>query len=290
VKTKVYQIIFLGVLALITNANAQTSCVDYKTVGMTNCEPTEEVSLTPPPALPEPELTLDQKVDQYLEDYGKPPREFVEFSLEPTLENALKWAKKNQEIKERNRSISKAWGQAEAIINEYKKHNMEIPGFKYESDLPPVPDFGVPTNSQLFMQERRKSSVVPSTSIGRNIGEGIKTKDLLAEAEGKINISYYFSAECAFCKKFEPGFSNVLQELGKDKVTVICVDMTPSGSKISNVNGKIDCRWRPLLPGEAKDFEIVSTPTLIIDWGGKISKVEGYVPEDKLRKFLIRGN
>ena len=112
----------------------------------------------------------------------------------------------------------------------------------------------------------------------------------LSEGPGddKIEISYYFSAECPYCKKFEPGFRNVLQDMG-DRVDVTCVDMTPSDQTQANINGKIDCEWRPLLEGEMKAMGVEATPTLIVDFGDDqpMERLSGFVDETRLRGYLL---
>ena len=53
---------------------------------------------------------------------------------------------------------------------------------------------------------------------------------VLAEkaARGPVEISYYFSAQCPFCAKFEPQLQSLIQQLGEDDVAVTCVDVTPT--------------------------------------------------------------
>ena len=104
-----------------------------------------------------------------------------------------------------------------------------------------------------------------------------------------LKISYYFSAECPFCEKFEPGFKKVLSQL-KTKAEVTCIDMTPSGQTKANINGKVDCAWRPLQPGEMQAFGVEATPTIIVDRGPDkpLERLSGYVSEEKLRSYLIK--
>ena len=67
------------------------------------------------------EADLNKKIDKFLASYGKPPREFVAFHLDPTLENAVKWVKKFNEDVERTTKIAVAWKQADEIFTKYKK-------------------------------------------------------------------------------------------------------------------------------------------------------------------------
>lgn len=325
-------------------AFAAEDCLSYTQVGDSNCQGVDsrvpEIAL-PTPAEPEvrvPEASaknpaveekseMDKKVDEFYETYGKPPREFVEFNLNPTLENALKWAKKSKELDDRNRQLTAAWGQAQVILKEMEAKGQEVPN--YEA-LPDVPDYGVPlegpyaayankpassqddlqgiavkslvtngaptpgfaANDQSFtggLTGRNDSSVLRtgSTSLTDN---GMRIVGDKPVPEGEVEIFYYFSAECPYCKKFEEGFK-VFAETFKDSVEVTCVDMSPSERKRDNIYGKIDCKWRAAVPGEAKAMGIQSTPTLLIDrgLGAGLEKVEGLVDMGRLHDFVFEG-
>jgi hypothetical protein len=107
---------------------------------------------------------------------------------------------------------------------------------------------------------------------------------------GQIELSYYFSAECPFCKKFLTGFREDVTKLG-DKVHVTCVDMTPTGQTVKDIEGQLECDWRPLMPGEKANYGIVATPTLIIDRGNNapLERISGYVDKDKLLTLIEKG-
>lgn len=122
------------------------------------------------------------------------------------------------------------------------------------------------------------ASDASSTAGGSSSAQGGK---------GPVEISYYFSAECPYCEKFEPVFREVLAEMGGN-VDVTCVDMTPSGQTQANIHGKIDCEWRPLLEGEMQAMGIEATPTLIVDLGKDkpLERLSGFVDEKRLRRYF----
>lgn len=195
-----------------------------------------------------------------------------------------------------------------------------------ENALPPVQDLGVElppgmedafgSGQQAPMQNHQEMSVgslnmgganfsVPVGDDGR-IGGNLPPEALTIgplsggdgaaeggtrDGDGPIQISYYFSAECPFCEKFEPGFREVLEDMG-NRAEVTCVDMTPSGQDEANIRGKIDCEWRPLLEGEMQAMGVEATPTLIVDRGGDkpLERLSGFVDEGKLRRYLIGTN
>ena len=332
-------------MAVSAQADDQT-CLSYLQVGDSPCDPVskttvEDGGILPPPLAPledvvepnpvpkeeqkEPmyeskEKPLNDRIEEYMEDYGKPPREFVAFNLEPTLENALKWAKKYREMMERNRKLTAAWGQAQTILNEMEDSGMEVPGYE---PMPEIPDYGVglsegfknfadsmpsqqtdytgiaansnarqgaPTvgfaqgDTGLAIGQNQDSSAV-NTGSSDLFGESLTPPE--KQQQGPVEVSYYFSAECPYCKKFETGFKGLIEEMGRE-VNVTCVDMTPSERKRENIHGKIDCAWRAAVPGEATALGVNSTPTLIIDrkMGQGLEKVEGLVDISKLKAFL----
>ena len=147
--------------------NARSKCISYWAVGDSGCDGAEAVSVTedilPEPVVLEPELPLEppgpppleQRVQEFMDDHGKPPREFVAFHLEPTLENALKWVQKYEEMLNRNRRLAGAWNQARILYEEAKQQGVaeELP--QLDEPLPDVPNFGVqlPAEMAWFMQE-----------------------------------------------------------------------------------------------------------------------------------------
>ena len=90
------------------------------------------------------EEPMDERIDDFLENYGKPPKEFVAFNLDPTLENALRWAKKYNEMIERSRKLSAAWSQAQAVYKMYEDRGAQPPTPEFLDPMPDVPDYGLP--------------------------------------------------------------------------------------------------------------------------------------------------
>ena len=289
-------------------------CVRYNVVGDTGCQdgekqPEEDMQKNEEPQqqLPEPtpqatpaSIPLDQKVQQYLDDYGKPPREYVRFMLEPTLENAMLWAQKYEEMQARSGKLADAWRQAEDIIAKRKEQGLDLPVYQ---QLPEVPDFNkTPVeNWGIATQEMQKNSAEDDVLNFNRVDENTIRRDITplkdgriggddtseTETVGPIQMSYYFSADCPFCQKFEPQFQRLITMMG-DQLDVTCIDLTPSGRKEENILGKVSCRWRPVVSGEMKAFGIQSTPTLLINKAGKLTKVEGAVDMAKLYGFLTQ--
>lgn len=307
---------YLQLLAFVTciapalswaQADVKPRCIDYTSVGMSSCKQvvSEQKTVSETVSIPAPVVeferpnkavskTLDDRIDEFLENHGKPPREFVAFSLEPTLENALIWAKKNREIIERNQKLTDAWNQAQTILDAREQGGGPVPALPEE--LMPVPDFtpiiqreveGQPQKAAkpLTPQALSASNLNRTQSVvGGRIGGSVSSLG----GQEPISISYYFSAECPYCKKFESEIKSVIKDM-KDKVSVTCVDMTPSGQAAENVLGKIDCAWRPLQVGEMEKMGIQSTPSLIIDrhQGGSLERVTGFVDAKSLKDYLL---
>lgn len=337
--------VWMMIMAVPVLANNQT-CLSYTQVGDSACDrPVSETEVNdggmlPPPLAPledvvdpnpvpkeqqkqpqfeQSEKTLDDKIDEYMEGYGKPPREFVAFNLEPTLENAIKWAKKYRELMERNQKLTAAWGQAQTILNEMEGKGLEVPGYEPMAEIPDygvglpkgfegfadrlpsqqVDYQGIAANSQarqgaptigfaegdagLAISKRQEAGAV-NTGTSSLKGESLTAAPLEG---GPVEVSYYFSAECPYCKKFETDFKQLIEDMGSD-LKVTCVDMTPSERTKENIYGKLDCAWRAAIPGEATALGVNSTPTLIVDrnMGQGLEKIEGLVDIAKLKSFL----
>ncbi len=256
------------------------------------------------------EQELQGDIEKFYNRHGKPPEEFVRFYMDPTPGNALAWVKKYNEGLKRSRQLAAAWTQAQQIYTEFDKQGLEIPpellpkharGAEY---LPPVQDLGLPLPdgmSDVFDGTSRPKTPAPFTNSSTG-GISITGADAIAE-DGRIGgsgaldinsdvlrVSYYFSAECPYCEKFEPVFSKIIKEYG-NKIAVTCVDMTPSGQTEDNIHGKVNCEWRPLLPGEKDAMGVDATPTLIVDRGADkpLERISGFVDETKLRSYLKDG-
>ncbi|MCP4354913.1 MAG: hypothetical protein GY793_04635 [Proteobacteria bacterium] len=106
------------------------------------------------------ERNLNVKIDKFIAGYGKPPREFIAFHLDPTMENAIRWVKKFNEDHERTMKIAVAWKQADELFRSYRdtgeltlpaESGVTVQQLSYlrealdeeASDLPKVKGFGV---------------------------------------------------------------------------------------------------------------------------------------------------
>ncbi len=348
----------IPVLAAATAAQERYApCLSYYTVGDSDgCQPEQEeapVSAAPSPTAvaPEPEepaetgpRPLKERIDEYLADHGKPPREYVSFYLEPTIENAIKWVHTYNEILERNKRITYAWGQAEQIYDTAKAAGADTSQLDNPEDGAVV-DFGVAvegyTRPEGLPQPGEENNLGPqplgptqNTVIGGitvpqppsrapglgNLADLNPNIPLPAGTNGDIlpppaaafaaaarqpaprkkvesiggaaptEITYYFSADCPFCQKFEPGFNDLIADMGSS-VDVTCVDMTPTGARQSNINGKVNCAWRPPGLGEISRLGITKTPSVTIQrpGGGALERVVGYVEPSRLRTYLNTG-
>lgn len=315
-----------------TDPAAYQPCLDYWQVGVAGkCQPpapknkpapaaaavppTPTVVAAPPPApVSDSKSKLDADIDKFQEQYGKPPREFVAFYLNPTPENATKWVHTYQEILTRNTQLAIAWTQAETLYQNAVDHG--TPASKFASStLPPVPDYGVAvpgfTDNPSFYPGRtpptaqiaqagiqgfggqaampQMAALTNPTSIAAGLVTMPKNTDTKSDT---IELRYYFSAECPYCQKFEPDFAGLLKEMGR-KLSTTCIDVTPysgpgTGPNQSHVADRLDCAWRTLEPGEDDQFGVRQTPTLIIRRtpNGPFERINGYVAAASLKSYL----
>lgn len=313
-------------------APLEKPCVDYYAIGPSPCKVEEEedkaaaASVTlPPPVLEEPKKDtapqppqkaaapekppLEKRIDEFMENYDKPPREFVAFNLEPTMENALRWVKAYNDMLNRNRELTRAWMQAEALYKQAESKGIDVASaLDYEPSMPEVPDLGIPVDAPGSPDSLPPGVQNPMQRFGPNQlqqqGNPFQVRTAAAQRPGalqsqrptkniggggEVDITYYFSAECPYCQRFEPGFQEILERY-PNRFNVTCVDLTPSGAAQKNINGKVDCAWRPAQPGETKQMGIKSTPSLIVNRGaGKpLERVSGFVQPDRLERFLLR--
>lgn len=276
-------------------------------------EPEEEVAEEEMTEEEKKEAKLEQDIEKFYNRHGKPPEEFVRFYMDPSPQNALAWVKKYNESIQRSRQLAAAWTQAQQIYNNFDEQGLELPPellpeYVRESDekLPPVQDLGLelpPGLDDVFGKKPEQQSVAPSedtaSAIGGLGGDRVQTLGedrrigggpVEEAGEDLIKISYYFSAKCPYCKKFEPGLSKVMKDM-KGKLEVTCVDMTPGGQTAENVHEGINCQWRPLLPGEKNAMGVDATPTIIVDRGPEkpLERLSGFVDERKLRDYIENG-
>ncbi len=325
-------VLFLfAVLCHVAWAEKYDTCLDYWTVGMSGCKP-ETVSKTtvvskilPPPVMIQQETEppqviipktskLDTRIDKFMKSHGKPPREFVAFHLEPTLENALKWVRKYNDMLKRNVEITRAWMQAEAIYDKAEVQGQDVSGLVTEPSTP-VPDFGIampkmpaiPGIPSFDEANLGKFDINGTIIAGLDIQkatEGLTSNNVGTKPFGSttplndghiggvsdvMHIDYYFSVECPYCLRFELPFQEIIEELG-NRVSVTCVDITPSGQRPENIRGKVNCDWRAAYLGELSEMGVKATPSLIISRGEgqPMERVSGYVEPTKLKSYLLK--
>tara|TARA_Y100001960_G_scaffold332842_1_gene435117 strand:+ start:449 stop:1606 length:1158 start_codon:yes stop_codon:yes gene_type:complete len=381
-KNFVKGLVAVSLFALPTG-KAEAICLDYWLKGPAACQEQEDEknrilisgddfagAVVKDQARLDYEKDLNVKIDKFLAGYGKPPREFAAFHLDPTLENAVRWVKKFNEEHERTMKIAVAWKQADQLFRQYKatgeillpaESGVTPAQIKYlkeafegdATDLPKVKGFGVDLpgdwdedrlarnyakldykektqkmlNSEranpkpvslynlpdLEKQIERTSIMSPELKESFDAAQSIvakaekerqeqikplKAKEYSKPAKKetpktkeKLEISYYFSAKCPYCTQFKPELKDAIAKYGKENVSLTCVDMTPGERKPSNVKGKLDCKWRPVLTGELKQFGISKTPSLIVKRGAsnQLELLENYHESKTLVDYFTNG-
>lgn len=327
----------LSAAVLGFSAEANAICLDYWIKGPSACKPEEQqktvvikggtnidLNIEKDPERIAYEENLNIQIDKFIEGYGKPPREFVAFHLDPSLENAVRWVKKFEEDYDRTRKIAIAWKQANKLFEEYKE----------TGTLKLTPESGVTERDIQYVLkalEERPTDLKPVKSFSKELEGEWETKVLntdyskleyknepyketlnnftqtKAKAETKrpqqenkkpvtgsekLEISYYFSAKCPYCVKFKPELEKAIKDYGKDNVKLTCVDMTPGQKNPANVGKGLDCKWRPLLAGEAEQYGVKSTPSLLVKRAGSptLDLIENYYTSDVLYKYFKKGN
>lgn len=300
-------------------------CLDYWAVGEAGkcAEPKPEPKPEPQPLPPSPTVvqapppttvstTQDKKIDEFIANHGKPPREFVAFYLDPTPENAVAWVAKYNELLQRGQDITIAWAQAETLYKNALNQGV-APGVLNPTAYAPVPDYGIPVpgfNTPPYMQLISGSAVanpiVPAaltqTPPQATLPQTVETPTGLIKpvstavtqiGTGKpLEVSYYFSAICPYCKKFEPGFATLMEEL-KGRVSLTCVDVTPEMSghikSPENISNRLPCTWRPASDEELSRLNIRQTPSLVVNRGDDkpLELVSGYVEPGMLKNYLL---
>ncbi len=307
----IYKLMISAFLSLALHGSlfAQT-CISYTSEGLSGCmdnkpaveqeEPLVDTPQEEEMAAQEPQANeMDTKVQEFYDTYDKPPREFAEWTVDPTVENAVRWARKYDEMMTRNKKMAAAWSAAQKIYKQTKEQGGELP--ELTNPLPPIPDYPglVPPKdpfpaaqkstpysrtSDAISFERNKISASGSlTPI-----EAFPAEKKSAGAQGPLQVSYYFSNVCPFCKKFEPELRLAMERLSRADVNLTCVDTSPKERKEENIKGIVDCTWRPLLPGELEAFGVRSTPTLMISTGPDkpLIKREGVLVATEIEMLL----
>ncbi len=318
-----YKLIYSAILGMALHGSlfAQT-CISYTSEGISGCmdndayaeDKEEVVEATPLPQVPQQQQVMqpapvqpmktemDLKVEEFYNTYDKPPREFAEWTVNPTVENALRWARKYDEMMTRNKKMAEAWNAAQKIYKQTKEQGGDLP--ELSKPLPPIPEYPglMPppgsrpdrqqqaanpysrTSDAISFAREKVSSSGSLTPIGAYDGESQRA----AAPQGPIEVSYYFSNVCPFCKKFEPELRLAMERFSSSEVKLTCVDTSPKEQKRENIEGIVDCDWRALLPGELEAFGVRSTPTLLIstDPTKPLVKREGVLAATELEMLL----
>lgn len=306
---KTYPSLLLLLLASPSWALAQGKydvCVNYYSRGDVSCAtapsatqlmPTQQTDVAPrlldPPA---PAQThMDAEVDKYLENYGKPPREFVEFYLNPTQENAMKWVATYQQMLKRGQALSQSWNQADEL---YRQSGADIS--TSISQLPPVPGVALPATFPVIAAPNGVPQVSgpvnspPATPLPPSIGAFANTSVGPSSEIGGIptpvNLNYYFSATCPYCEKMTPQLNEIQKQM-QSELKLTCIDVTPFGKTVradpANIASKLSCQWRMPEEGEVEKMGVQQTPTLFIQRGDAAPvRLSGYVPLEQLRAYI----
>ena len=270
-----------------TAVAADKACINYYTVGESNCRPTASTPVERPAERPQALSTAakpQSDVDKYLADYGKPPREFVEFYLNPTPENATKWVSAYQQLLQKGQTMSKAWDDADQL---YKAQQQTVvPVLQVPQSL--VPE----SEPEAAPQPVSKPAVqVPAPSFGGIAERMNMVKNTPAGmVQPLTSLVYYFSQTCPYCARTTPELTVISSEfLGKLAFT--CVDVTPVGASSrpdeSYITSKLPCNWRLPESGEVEREGVRQTPTLVIQKPGSSPvRLSGYVPLTQLRSYF----
>lgn len=267
---------------------ADPTCVNYYTIGESDCRPAASTPVATPQSESPPRLLTPQQteteVDKYLANYGKPPREFVEFYLNPTQENATKWVKAYQDLLQKGRTLSEAWTQADAQLKAtdplYQSPVSQAPAA--------APSLSAPLN-QAAPASNLALPVSPSQArFGAFAGDSTApTSGAVGVRPKQVKMTYYFSKTCPYCAKMTPELSILSRDMA-GKLELTCVDVTPLGPTMrpepANISAQLNCKWRLPEDGEVERESVRQTPTLVINKEGESPlRFSGYVPLAQLR-------
>lgn len=281
-----------GIFALDAAAAPDPTCVNYYTIGDSDCS-----KLTAPKPQP---VSIEQtarnmapievksEVDKYLENYGKPPREFVEFYLNPTAENATKWVDTYQGMLQKGQDISRAWSDAEQLYGGAAASG----GAAVAPALLEPARQGLPSGILAAPQAAGMPSVpAPSERFGAFANAAPAQSPTTNGIRSKgVSLTYYFSQTCPYCVRMTPELAELAKETSS-KLAFTCVDVTPVGAtsrpEEAYITAKLPCQWRLPQPGEVEREQVSQTPTLVIQKEGELPvRLSGYVPLAQLRSYF----
>lgn len=264
--------LFSGGSVFADTSGRYVNCMDYSTVGSGLCRPDDPVPEAP--ARNQPKV---DPVKEFLENHGKPPREFVEFYLNPTPENAQKW---NQSFREQQMKVSQvaaAWQNA------------------MRGDTPSqTSGQSTGSNTGLLQNQRVNEPVSPQTPSPAPAArpESSKVTRLGAfatSAEQGGWVTYYFSVSDPLSARMSEDFKGVIPNL-KSKYRFTCVDLTPLSDKVQaqpSNRGALPCDWRLPRSGELETYKIQQTPVILIQRTNQPPElIKGVIKPDRLRKLL----
>lgn len=266
---------------------ADPTCLSYYTVGDSDCKPVASTPVKRPQTAPATAPQLVQpvgEVDKFLDNYGKPPREFVEFYLNPTSENARKWVATYQGIIQKGQDISKAWNQADELYKGAGTSTAPV----LQGTAPAVTE---PPVAAAVMAPPAMAPQPVATSFGAFAEQSqAGTAGPAGVRNSPIDLTYYFSQTCPYCAKMTPDLAALSKEKS-GKLELTCVDVTPVGPRNrpdeAYITSKLPCKWRLPEEGEVDREAVRQTPTLVIRKGGVTPvRLSGYVPLAQLRQYF----
>lgn len=287
-----------------------TPCVNYFVVGESPCQPVASTPVAAPAAVntplpPSNALQTAQppksEVDIYLENYGKPPREFVEFYLRPTAENAMKWVTTYNNLMQKSQALSRSWSQADELYNAARAKGVNPLSLVSGSAVRGynLSEYALSTShTEALTTAADQQAVQMAEAVGKaevknqpvHLGAFAEGGDQAVEM-APVHLTYFFSATCPYCVKMTSELSNLFKEM-KGKLTLTCVDVTPLSASHkpdpANVEGKLPCAWRTPKDGEVESVPVMQTPTMLIARKGmeKPVRLSGYVPATTLMVYL----
>ena len=269
---------------------APKECINYYTVGESSCEATPQPAVAPsaPELLaPQAEVSEEVKVDEFLANYGKPPREFVQFYMNPTADNARKWVEAYQQIMQKSQNISQMWADAERL---YQQPEAKVPPRRV------APALGAAAAVQPVAATSPSLPVTqasPMANFGALTGvQSLPKAGGILPQESPLKVTYYFSQVCPFCARMTPELSVITKNYA-GKLEFTCVDVTPfSGAVAPNpayLRDKLACQWRLPQADELQREGVAQTPTLLIQPFGKPQvKLSGYMSPAQLQPYFAR--
>ena len=279
--------LFLSCLTTNMAVAKDKPCLNYYTVGESNCRPSAStpVAGASERSAPMPTRQNEQTaVDKYLSEYGKPPREFVEFYLNPTPENATKWVAAYQQILQKGQDMSKAWSEADQLY----KAGLQSPEPVSQAPASFAPEPMLQTMPQAPAQPLSQAAPASFGGIADRIDHVKNAPSGIAP--NQTSLTYYYSQTGPYCVRMTPDLAILSREMSS-KLAFTCVDVTPVGPDIrpnqSYITSKLPCEWRLPEQGEVDREGVRQTPTLVIQKPGAAKvRLSGYVPLTQLRTYF----